>query len=39
MLLNDLLDADGEFTESEPTVELNLAILKVKRTIKKKTKN
>lgn len=26
-----------EFTESESTVELNLAILKVKRTIKKKT--
>lgn len=27
------------FTESEPTVELNLAIFKVKRTINKKTKN
>lgn len=37
MLLNDLLDTDGEFSESESTVELNLAILKVKRTIKKKT--
>lgn len=38
-LLNDLLDTDGDFTESESTVELNLAILKMKRTIKKKTKN
>ena len=38
-LLNDLLDTEGDFTESESTVELNLAILKVKRTIKKKTKN
>lgn len=38
-LLNDLLDTDGDFTESESTVELNLAILKVKRTIKKKSKN
>lgn len=34
-LLGDLLDTDGEVTESESTVELNLAILKIKRTVKK----
>lgn len=38
-LLNDLLETDGDFTESESTVELNLAILKVKRTVKKRTKD
>lgn len=37
-LINDLLDTDGEILESESTIELNLAILKMKRTVKKKTK-
>lgn len=32
-------ETDGDFTESESTVELNLAILKVKRTVKKRTKD
>lgn len=34
-LLGDLLDTDGEVTESESTIELNLAVLKIKRTVKK----
>lgn len=34
-LLSDLLDTDGEVTESESTIELNLAVLKIKRTVKK----
>lgn len=37
-LLADLLDTDGVVTESESTVELNLAVLKIKRTVKKTTK-
>lgn len=37
-LINDLLDTDGDILESESTIELNLAILKMKRTVKKKTK-
>lgn len=37
-LINDLLDSDGDILESESTIELNLAILKMKRTVKKKTK-
>ena len=38
-LINDLLDTDGDITESESTIELNLAILKMKRTVIKKTKS
>lgn len=34
-LLGDLLDTNGEVTESESTIELNLAVLKIKRTVKK----
>lgn len=34
-LLGDLLDTEGEVTESESTIELNLAVLKIKRTVKK----
>ena len=34
-LLGDLLDTGGEVTESESTIELNLAVLKIKRTVKK----
>lgn len=34
-LLGDLLNTDGEVTESESTIELNLAVLKIKRTVKK----
>lgn len=34
-LLGDLLDTDGDITESESTIELNLAVLKIKRTVKK----
>ncbi|MCE9108472.1 ORF6N domain-containing protein [Bacteroides pyogenes] len=34
-LLVDLLATDGEVTENESTIELNLAVLKIKRTIKK----
>ena len=34
-LLSDLIDTDGDITESESTIELNLAVLKIKRTVKK----
>ena len=34
-LLSDLMDTDGDITESESTIELNLAVLKIKRTVKK----
>lgn len=34
-LLGDLLDTDGEVTESESTIELNWAVLKIKRAVKK----
>lgn len=34
-LLGDLMDTNGDVTESESTIELNLAVLKIKRTVKK----
>ena len=34
-LLSDLIDTDGDITEGESTIELNLAVLKIKRTVKK----
>lgn len=37
-LLSDLLTDEGEVTETESSIELNLYALKVKRTVKKKKK-
>lgn len=37
-LLGDLLDIGGEVTESKLTIELNLAVLKIKWTVKKTSK-
>lgn len=37
-LLNDLLADEGEITETESSIELNLYALKVKRTVKKTKK-
>lgn len=38
-ILDELLENNGDIIESESTIELNLAILKVKRTIKRKNNN
>lgn len=38
-LLGDLLDIGGEVTESKLTIKLNLAVLKIKWTVKKISKN
>lgn len=37
-LLNELLTDEGEITETESSIELNLYALKVKRTVKKTKK-
>jgi len=37
--MTDLLDQDLEETESETTVELNFAVLKLKHTTKRKKNN
>ena len=38
-IIAEILDDDLETTDTETTVELNLALLKSKHTIKKKNKN
>ncbi len=38
-LIADLLDDEQKVTDSETTIELNLAVLKVRHTVKRKTEN